>query len=74
MPPVDQKRVKEFMHEHGPLCLIKSYVAQMIHLASSILSTIPNLVKITCEHGEINPIEVEWLKKILDDKEMALVK
>ena len=61
------------MHKHGLLCLIKSYVVQMIHLVSSILSMVPNLVKITHEHGEINLTEVEQLKKILNDKEMALV-
>ena len=46
----------------------------MVWLALSILLIILTLVQIAREHSEINLMEVERLKKMLDDKELALVK
>ena len=46
----------------------------MVYSTLSILSTIPTLAKFVWEHTKINPIKVEWLKKMLDNKEVALVK
>ena len=45
----------------------------MVWANFSILSTIPTLVLIAKEHSEINLIAIEKLKKMLDDKEVALV-
>ena len=43
-------------------------------VSSSILVIVPTLAQIAKKHNEINPTKLEWLKKMLDDKEVALVK
>ena len=45
----------------------------MVRLALSILLTIPTLTQIVWKHSEVNLTEVERMKKVMDDKEMALV-
>ena len=45
----------------------------MVWAAFSILSTVPTLVQISKEHSKINPAKVDKLKKMVDDKEVALV-
>ena len=57
-----------------PLSLIKSSIVQMACSTHSLLATMPTLVKILKEHCEINPVEMERLVKMQDDKEVTLVK
>ena len=45
----------------------------MIQSILSILSIVPTLVQIVWKHSEVNQLEVERMKKMLDDKEVALV-
>ena len=61
------------MGEHGLLRLIKLTVIQMVHSTSSLLTTIPTLSQILKDHSEFNPTKMERLKKMLDEKEVALV-
>ena len=62
------------MNEHGPLWLVKSSIIQMACSTQSLVSTIPSLAQIMKEHRESNPIEMERLQKMLEEKEVELVK
>ena len=62
------------MNEHGPLRLVKSSIVQMACSTQSLLATMPSLVRILKEHRESNPAEMERLRKMLEDKEVELVK
>ena len=46
----------------------------MARLTQSLLATMSTLVQILKEHHEMNSVEVERLKKMLEDKEVELVK
>ena len=74
MTPVNQDKVEWFLNKYGPLRLIKSSTIQMAYSTQSLLAMMPMFVKILNEHHDINPTEVERLTKMLDDKEVALVK
>ena len=45
----------------------------MTHSTQSLLAMMPSLVWILKEHREINPTEMERLRKMLEDKEVKLV-
>ena len=45
----------------------------MARTTQSLLSTMTSLVRILKEHRESNPIEMERLRKMLEDKEVELV-
>ena len=70
---VDQDRVKGFMNEHSPIRLVKSSIVQMARSTQSLLVTMPSLVRILKEHRESNLVEMERLRKMLEDKEVELV-
>ena len=61
------------MNEHSLLHLVKFSIVWIIHSTSSILSTVPSLTQIIWNNSEINLVEVERLKKMLDDKKVTLV-
>ena len=45
----------------------------MAHVTLSMLAALPSLTQIEKDHNEINPTKVERLRKMLDEKEVALV-
>ena len=65
--------MEAFLNEYDPLRLIKSLIMQMARLTHSLQVIMPSLVQILKEHCEINPVEVEWLMKMLEEKEVELV-
>ena len=67
-----KKKAKEYLHKHGPLHLIKLSMVQMIQFVSSIFLTTPTLAQIMQKHSKINIVKVERLKKMMDNKEVAL--
>ena len=50
-----------------------NHLLQDSPVASFILLALPSLIRIMKEHNEINPAEVDRLKKMLDEKEVAQV-
>ena len=61
------------MNQHGPLRLVKSSIVQMARSTQSLLSTMPSFIRILKEHRESNLVEMERLRKMLEDKEVELV-
>ena len=59
LPPINLKWNEEFMYEHGALQLFKSLVVQIVQSIYSILSIIPTLAYIMCEHSNFNLKEME---------------
>ena len=46
----------------------------MVWLIYLIFATIPTLAKIVKEHAKVNLVEMEGIKKLLDEKKVALIK
>ena len=70
--PNDLERNKEYIKDHGALCLVKSSMTQIIRSTASILSTMPTLAQPIWEHAIADPKELEKLHKDLEAKSQEL--
>ena len=69
----DLKRCEAFVGEYGPARLVKAIAVQVARLASTLLSTVPTLVQMMKDHAESNPAEIERLRNMLGEKEVAFI-
>ena len=70
---VNKEKVEGYLNEHKPLLLMKSSIVQIVRLTSFLLVIMPTLTKIIWDHIATNLVELDRLKKMLEDKEVALV-
>ena len=71
--PTNNERCKAYLHEYGLVQLLKSTCMQMARSVSTLLSFIPTIAQKMSEYHNFNPIEMERLKKMLSEKEVAMV-